>query len=157
MLYEVITEEVLSIADEIAILRRGEIVDMMPRSDVSSKGELAERMVGRDVALQMGREPMQAGEVVLELDSLAGHGLTDLSLDVRKGEIVAVVGVAGNGQKPLVETVTGLMPPEEGVVRVLGRDWKDFYAQPAWEETLAYIPEDRLGLATCPELVITSL
>jgi len=145
-------EEVLSIADEIAILRRGAVVDRMPRTDVSSKSELAERMVGRGIALQMGREPAARGEVVLELEGLSGNGLEDLSLDVRRGEIVAVVGVAGNGQKQLVETVTGLVPPEEGVVRILGREWRDFYAQPRWEETLAYIPEDRLGLATCPEL-----
>ncbi len=145
-------DEVMSIADEIAVLRRGRVVDRMPRSDVASKAELAERMVGREVLLSMEREALDAGDVVLAIEGLAGRGMHDVNLHVRRGEIVAVVGVAGNGQKELVETVTGMREPENGEVRLLGRPWREFFARPAWKDALAYIPEDRLGLATCPDL-----
>ena len=148
-------EEVLAVADEVAILRKGCIVDEMDQNEIGSKEDLATRMVGREVLLAVERHRAPMGETVLELDGLSGHGLDDVSLRVRQGEVVAVVGVAGNGQKTLVETVTGLTPPARGQVRLLGRPWREFYARPDWKETISYVPEDRLGLAACPELDLT--
>ena len=71
---------------------------------------------------------------------------------MRKGEIVALAGVAGNGQKELVHIVTGHKAPRYGSINLLGKSWKDFYDDVGWKDTVSYIPEDRLGLATCPEL-----
>jgi len=70
----------------------------------------------------------------------------------KRGEILGIVGVAGNGQKPLVETLCGLSRPEQGTVRILGQSWKDFFAHDVWAGALSYIPEDRQGLATCGNL-----
>ncbi len=144
--------EVMSVAHEIAILRKGEIVDAVDASEVKSRKELARRMVGKEVLLEVKKEPVAKGGEVLSINGLTSGSLKNISLDVRKGEILAVVGVAGNGQKPLVETVCGLLPPKGGHVEILKKQWKDFFSLYPSPSTLSYIPEDRLGLATCPGL-----
>jgi simple sugar transport system ATP-binding protein len=145
-------EEVLGITDDIAVLRQGQIVDTLKPSDVASKADLANRMVGREVVLEVDRRSTPIGEVVLEIKDVTSEGLHDINLNLRQGEVVAVVGVAGNGQKELVHTVTGHKPPRYGSITLLGQSWKEFYDGIAWKDTLSYIPEDRLGFATCPEL-----
>lgn len=145
-------QEVLSTADDIAILRRGQVVDAMKAGEVTSRAELARRMVGRDVVFQVEKAPVRLGRKVLEVKHLSGGGLREVSFDLQRGEILGVVGVAGNGQKPLVEVVCGLAPPLSGHVRILNRDWKRHYGQREKDEVVGYIPEDRLGLATCPGL-----
>ncbi|MEF2146010.1 MAG: ABC transporter ATP-binding protein [Desulfovibrionaceae bacterium] len=145
-------EEVLAVADEIAILRQGRIEGEFAESEVTSKADLACRMVGKEVLLEVEREPLEQGDVVLEIKNLNGIGLENINLSLRQGEIVAVVGVAGNGQKSLVEAICGLRKPPVNTLFIMGKRWRDFYAKPSWKNSLAYIPEDRLGLATCRNL-----
>ncbi|MDJ0621830.1 MAG: ABC transporter ATP-binding protein [Desulfocapsaceae bacterium] len=147
-------EEVMTIADDIAVLRRGAVVDSMPKKSVSSTAELAERMVGREVLLKVDRIPMEPRQMVLKVENLSHQHLQDASLIVRQGEILGIVGVAGNGQKPLVEVVCGLQQPQQGEVQLLGKDWQDFFASRKWKNGLSYIPEDRQGLATCRGLTL---
>jgi general nucleoside transport system ATP-binding protein len=141
--------EVMALADEIAILRKGVVVDRMEADAVSSRADLAKRMVGRDVLLRVDREPLEPKQTVLRIDGLSDEVLTDLNLLIRQGEIFGIVGVAGNGQKRLVEVICGLYPPAKGDVNILGRSWKAFFANQTWDASLSYIPEDRRGLATC--------
>jgi simple sugar transport system ATP-binding protein len=148
-------EEVLHVADEIAILRRGRIEGEFLASEVASPAELARRMVGRDVLLDVPREPVELERVVLDVRRLSGNGLVDVSFDLRQGEILAVVGVAGNGQQQLVETVCGLSRPQAGKVELLGHAWEKFYKFHDWDGALAWVPEDRAGLATCRSLDLT--
>jgi general nucleoside transport system ATP-binding protein len=145
-------DEVMAVADEIAILRKGAVVAEFDARAVHSKAELAREMVGREVLLQVEREPLETRQTVLRIEGLKADGLTDVQLQLRQGEILGVVGVAGNGQKPLVEIICGLRRPESGTVRILGRHWEDFFARHAWDGNLIYIPEDRRGLATCLDL-----
>jgi len=145
-------EEVMAIADNIAILRRGEIVDRVAASQVTSTAELAERMVGREVLLQVNRVPLEARQIVLKVTELKGDVLAGVSLELRQGEILGLVGVAGNGQKQLVETICGLTKPAKDSVRILGMEWKRFFQKAKWNNALSYIPEDRQGLATCQGL-----
>ena len=142
----------MAIADNIAILRRGQIVDSVAADKVSSTAELAERMVGREVLLKVDRQPLEPRQIVLEVTGLSDSALKDVTLNVRQGEILGLVGVAGNGQKPLVETVCGLKKPTKDRVRILGMDWVRFFKNPRWDKALSYIPEDRQGLATCQGL-----
>lgn len=144
--------EVMDVADEIAILRRGAIVDELPAATVHSKADLARRMVGREVVLSLDKAHVAPGRPVLEVDQLDAGPVREVSFSLCRGEILAVVGVAGNGQRPLVETICGLRPPERGQVNILGLPWSEFYSRLEWQGALSYIPEDRLGLATCPEL-----
>jgi simple sugar transport system ATP-binding protein len=145
-------EEVMAIADTVAILRRGEIVDSLAAADVHSPAELAERMVGREVLLQVDRIPMEPRQIVLKINKLQDEALSDISLELRQGEIIGLVGVAGNGQKQLVETICGLRRPAEDKVKILGMEWRKFFRKAEWQRTLSYIPEDRQGLATCQQL-----
>ncbi len=145
-------DEVMQLADDIAILRKGEVTATMPASDVSSKAELAFQMVGREVLLQVEKEPIEPKQRVLRVNGLHGDGLVNIDLQVRQGEILGLVGVAGNGQKQLVETICGLRAPSAGVIKILGREWAEFYARHDWDGNLIYIPEDRRGLATCLDM-----
>ena len=142
-------DEVMSIADDIAILKKGQVIDVMPSGQVSSSAELAEKMVGREVLLQVEKEPLDPKQLVLKVEGLTGNRLQDVSLEVRQGEILGIIGVAGNGQRPLVEMVCGLSQPKKGEITLLGMKWKRFFAKRSWDNALSYIPEDRQGLATC--------
>lgn len=146
-------KEVLAVSDEIAILRKGEIVDEFHESDVPNETVLANRMVGKDVILSINAQPVKPGGIVLDIAGLSGSGMENLNLTLHKGEVIAIAGVAGNGQKELVEVVCGLRKPEHGRVEILGLDWNKFYPRPPRKgKSLAYIPEDRQGLATCKYL-----
>jgi len=148
-------EEVLSLADEIAILRKGRIEGEFLASDVASPADLARRMVGRDVVLDIERSAVDQGRQVLDVRHLSGAGLDDVSFGLKRGEILAIVGVAGNGQQQLVEVVCGLSRPESGEVDILGQPWAKFFQSRDWKGALAWIPEDRAGLATCRGLNLT--
>ncbi len=147
-------EEVMAVADEIAILRRGRIVAAMAAADVASMAELAECMVGREVLLQVDRVPLEPRQMVLKVSELNDYGLKGVNLELRQGEILGLVGVAGNGQKQLVEIICGLRRPTGQSLRILGSDWTQFFRTAEWDKALAYIPEDRQGLATCQGLTL---
>ncbi|MFC1488756.1 ABC transporter ATP-binding protein [Thermodesulfobacteriota bacterium] len=145
-------DEVLEISDKITVLRRGRVVDSLNTPDVASKSELARLMVGREIVHQIEKQPMEPKQVILKVEALEDDVLKDINLEVRQGEILGIVGVSGNGQKPLVETICGLKPPQKGDVSILGQTWNRFYARRSWDGSLCYIPEDRQGLATCLNL-----
>ncbi len=145
-------EEVMAIADTIAILRRGAIVAGMAAAEVTSTAELAEWMVGREVLLQVDRIALEPRQIVLKVNALSDYGLKSVKFELRQGEILGLVGVAGNGQKQLVEMICGLRQPSGNSLRILGMQWDIFFRTAGWDKALAYIPEDRQGLATCPGL-----
>ncbi|HGY09101.1 MAG TPA: ABC transporter ATP-binding protein [Oceanithermus profundus] len=136
-------DEVLEVADRISVLRKGRLVGQVTRAE-ADKAELARMMVGRQVSFERTKPPARPGEAVLELAGVHvtnDRGLPALrgvDLRVRAGEILGLAGVAGSGQRELVEVVTGLRRPERGEVRVLGRaPWSRRRAR------IAHIPEDR--------------
>ena len=144
--------EVMAVADDVAILRKGEIVDTMDAEGIVSKEELARRMVGREVLLQVQKEPVDLGKRILNIRGLRTKALNGVDLDLCRGEILGVVGVAGNGQKALAEIICGFLRPEDGRVEIMDREWRRFFARSRSKQILSYIPEDRLGIATCPGL-----
>ncbi|SDL12192.1 simple sugar transport system ATP-binding protein [Maridesulfovibrio ferrireducens] len=145
-------EEVMAIADDVAILRRGKIDAEVPRDKITSKADLACRMVGKEILLEVNKEEVEIGDKVLEVKNMTGIGLRDISLDVHKGEIVAIVGVAGNGQQELVEGVSGLRKPPKDTIFIMNKPWRKFFAEMTWNNSMSYIPEDRLDLATARNL-----
>jgi simple sugar transport system ATP-binding protein len=148
-------EEVMELADDIVVLRHGEVVDRMKAKEVESRAELARSMVGRDVLLEVDRPEVARGETVMRARGLGRDHLHGVDFELARGEVLAVVGVAGNGQKPLVETVTGLARPARGSLEILGHPSRAFFSRREARNRLAYIPEDRVGLATCPDLDMT--
>ena len=142
-------DEVLEIADDIVVIRHGQVVDALDADDDISKSELARLMVGREIMLQIEKQHVEPKQIVLRARDLCGDLLKDINLEVRQGEILAIVGVSGNGQKPLVETICGLRIPQQGDVVILGQPWNQFYSRRSWDNSLSYMPENRQGLATC--------
>ena len=149
-------EEVMGIADQITILRRGRVIAHMTPENVESRRELARLMVGREVVLKVDKKPVVPGEVVLELRDCAGSderghpAFQQITFALRKGEILALVGVAGNGQSELVEAITGLRPIRSGDLLVLGK--MRHQNIPRSRKEMGYIPEDRLGVGSVPNL-----
>ena len=140
--------EVLQLADRITVLRRGKKVETVPRQGATELS-LARLVVGRDVLLAVAKDPGKPGAPLLDVQDL--HVLDDreleqvsgLSLSVRAGEIVAIAGVDGNGQRELVDAITGIRPPESGVVAIDGQDIAGKGVRVATEAGVAHIAEDR--------------
>jgi simple sugar transport system ATP-binding protein len=141
-------KEVLSIADRIVVMRRGEAVGETTPKETSEQ-ELATMMVGRKVQLEVDKTPAKPHEQVLEVKDLEvfddrGHKVVDgVTFDVRAGEILAVAGVQGNGQTELVEAITGLRPAAHGTVALEGRDVTGARPRRLFEMGVAHVPEDR--------------
>ena len=112
-------EEVMEFSDHVMVLRKGRVVDETSTAETTPK-ELARMMVGREVLFQIEKKPMNPGKAVLELSHIEALGdrglpaLTDISFQLRAGEIFSIAGVAGNGQRELAEVVTGLRRSTKG-------------------------------------------
>jgi ABC-type uncharacterized transport system ATPase subunit len=141
-------KEVMTIADRIIVMRNGRVTGERTPAETSEE-ELAEMMVGREVALVVDKGQASPQEVVLEVSGLtaADHRqqpvLRGVDLFVRAGEVLGVAGVQGNGQTELVEALTGLHPVSGGTVRVLGQDVTNAPPRTITQLGVAHIPEDR--------------
>ncbi len=141
-------KEVMAIADRIVVLRNGRVTGMTTPAETSEE-DLAEMMVGREVALVVDKGPATPGEVVLEVTGLRAvdqrqhEALRGVDLFVRAGEVLGVAGVQGNGQTELVELLSGLRLPSGGQVRILGQDVTGASPREITELGVAHIPEDR--------------
>jgi general nucleoside transport system ATP-binding protein len=153
--------EVKAVADRVTILRRGRSVATVPAADATLRS-LAVLMVGREIELGRRNGARDLGVACLELDGVVAEGdrgaaaVKDVSLTVRGGEIVAVAGVAGNGQRELAETIAGMRTPTAGTIRVEGHELQGGDPREAIGTGVAYIPEDRLGTGVAPSLSIAS-
>ena len=153
--------EVKAVADRVTVLRRGRSLATVPASEATPRS-LAALMVGREIELgrQDGRREM--GEPCVQLEGVSADGdrgvsaLKDVSLSVAGGEIVAVAGVAGNGQRELAETIAGMRPPTTGTIRVAGRRLRGGDPRASIAAGIAYVPEDRLGTGVAPGLSIAN-
>lgn len=141
-------KEVLAVADRIGVLRRGRMVGtVMP--DEATEQSLAELMVGREVILQVDKSEAHPGSVVLQVRGLTVNddrhqvAVDDLSLEVRSGEILGIAGVQGNGQRELVEALTGLRPVVHGEVTLEGENITGATPRKMTQLDVAHIPEDR--------------
>ena len=119
--------EVLAVADRITVLRNGKVAGTADPKTATQQS-LANLMVGRDVVFQVEKGPSHPVDTVIRVNGLGVDDdrgvrmVNDLSLEVRAGEIFGVAGVEGNGQRELVEAVTGMRPKEAGRVEILGVD-----------------------------------
>jgi general nucleoside transport system ATP-binding protein len=154
--------EVKAVADRVTVLRRGRSIATVQAAEATPRS-LAALMVGREVEIGR-RDPdrREAGDAVLELEQVSANGdrgtlaLRGVSLCVRGGEIVAIAGVAGNGQRELAETIAGMRPLTAGAVRVQQRRLRGGDPREAIAAGVAYVPEDRLGTGVAPNLSVAS-
>ena len=141
-------KEIKASADYCTIIRQGKYIDTVKVSDVDENA-LASMMVGRDVEFKVEKKEQEAGEVVLDVQNLHAKDYRDveilkgLNLSVRKGEIVGLAGVDGNGQSELVEILTGLRKGESGKVLLKGEDVFNKTLKELFDKGITSIPEDR--------------
>jgi general nucleoside transport system ATP-binding protein len=153
--------EVKAVSDRVTVLRGGQAIATVSAAEATPRS-LAELMVGRRLGEGVRAEPRAPGEVVLGLEDVwaegdrGGAAVKGVSLAVRAGEIVAVAGVAGNGQRELAETIAGIRPPTKGAVRVTGKTPRPGDPRAAIAAGVAYVPEDRLGTGLAPSVSIAS-
>ena len=141
-------KEITASSDNCTIIRQGKYIRTVKVSDVN-ENDLAAMMVGRDVNFKVDKKDMEPGEVVLEVDDLHAKDyrgveiLKGFHLNVRRGEIVGLAGVDGNGQTELVEVLTGLRKAESGKVTVLGKDVFNKSPKETFANGISSIPADR--------------
>ena len=141
-------KEIKAVADYCTIIRLGKYIGTVDVSEVTEK-ELASMMVGRNVTFEVEKPPQEAGETVLEVKDLHGVDyrgieiLRGLDLYVRRGEILGVAGIDGNGQTELVEIITGLRRAAKGSVRVNGQEICNQPPRVGFLAGVSSIPADR--------------
>lgn len=118
-------------------------------------------MVGRDVLLDFDKPKTKPGRTVLQVENLTVkndknlEAVRSLSLSIKSGEILGIAGVAGNGQRELAEAIYGLRNPVQGKVVLNDKTLRHTDVAQRIKGGVAFIPQDRRALATCPSLSIT--
>ena len=148
-------KEVMAVSDMISVMRKGKMIASMPKHRTNEQ-QLAQLMVGRGISATAPIDAgTAAGEVILAARNVTALGddgrqaLKGVNLEVRRGEIVGVAGVAGNGQKELAEVLTGTRARSGGVIEYDGHKLNRASARQLIEKGIAHIPENRMksGLA----------
>lgn len=141
-------EEVMELADRVVVLIDGKMAGIVNRVDTNPR-KLANMMVGRDVLMDFNIKPVESDELKLQVKNIVvkdNHGLEkikNLSFEIKKGEILGVAGVDGNGQAELAEALTGLMKIDSGEI-VIGDDvYKHIKPKKIYEKGMSHIPQDR--------------
>ncbi len=141
--------EIMAITDHVSVMRRGEMVATKETAKTSLE-ELAELMVGRRVLMHVEKGAAHPGEVVLDVKNLVWRDrkgtprVDGVSFQVRKGEIVGIAGVSGNGQSELLDVITGIAKATSGTVLFEGEDITDLNDPSILRRRgMAHVPEDR--------------
>jgi len=143
-------EEVFAIAGRITVLRDGRNIETWSRGEVT-EAKLVQAMVGR--AVDAGERPQaEIGEPVLEAERLTGGGFGDVSLTLRRGEILALTGAAGAGQTELTWALYGAAPVHSGTLRVAGRTVRFRSPGEAGRGGVLLAPGDRKAYGIIPAL-----
>lgn len=141
-------KEIKAVADYCTIIRRGKHIDTVEVEKVT-ENDLASMMVGREVNFIVEKDECKAGDVVLRIEDLVvkdNRGIPQvegLSLEVKRGEILGLAGVDGNGQSELIEAITGLRKIESGKVLMNDKDLANLTPKQIIDSKLSNIPEDR--------------
>lgn len=141
--------EVMAVSDRVTVLRKGRKVDTVETQN-TSKRDLAQMMVGREVLFELEKEKVDSGKPILEINNLHAKNdmgqmaLLGIDLAVPEGEIVGIAGVAGNGQKELMEVLVGIRKSEGGSVRMSGKDILRMSTKQIMNQGVGHIPSDRI-------------
>ncbi|WP_243146954.1 ABC transporter ATP-binding protein [Scytonema sp. UIC 10036] len=133
-------DEVMSLCDTVTVLRRGKVVANTTTQEITAQ-ELAELMVGREVALKLEKLAAIPGKVVLSAQGLCvkddrgAIAVRNVSFELRAGEVLGIAGVDGNGQRELADALTGLRTLMQGKIA--------FSSDSLSQRIVGYIPEDR--------------
>ena len=151
--------EIMEITDRMTILRKGKYMGVYETENVTPQ-EISRLMVGRDVVLKVEKDAAAPTDEVLRVRNLAYVNdwgkkmLDDISFSVRKGEILGVAGVEGNGQKELVDMLFGFSRPYQGTITVNGRSVIGMNQRQIREMHVSMVPEDRMIYGIAAEATI---
>ncbi len=141
--------EIMAVADRCTVLRKGKYIGTVNTSETSME-ELSSMMVGRQVSFKVDKQDRTPGEVVLDVQGLTvpsklhkNNAVKDVSLQVRRGEIVCLAGIEGNGQTEFVHALTGLERQSAGSITLCGRDVSRASIRQRSKDGMSHIPEDR--------------
>jgi len=140
--------EVMKISDRITVMRDSKYIDTVLKKDTSPT-KLAKMMVGREVLLEVKKKKMEAEEVILKVEDIYVPSdrelskIRGLSFSLKRGEILGIAGVDGNGQKELVEAITGLREVEKGKIHFKNTQISNMTPQFIRKTGIAHIPDDR--------------
>ena len=141
--------EIMAVADRCTVLRKGKYIGTVETKNTTME-ELSAMMVGRNVNFHVDKQPAQPGEVVLDVQHMTvaskvhnNNAVKDVSFQVRRGEIVCIAGIDGNGQTELVYGLTGLEPLVDGKILMDGKDITHASIRKRSVAGMSHIPEDR--------------
>lgn len=140
--------EIKSVADRCTIIRRGKKIDTVNVSDVTEQ-DLANMMVGRQVEFKVDKPEVELGDVVLKVEDLRVDDLDNrervrgLNLELRRGQILGLAGVDGNGQIELVDAITGMTNVKSGKIFINGKELQNTSPKEIINSKLLSIPQDR--------------
>ena len=141
--------EIMAVADRCTVLRKGKCVGTVETKDTSME-QLSAMMVGRNVNFHVEKKPCTPGDVVLDVAHMTvaskihkNNAVRDVSLKVRRGEIVCLAGIDGNGQTEFVSGLTGLEPLASGKISLCGKDITHASIRKRNTMGMSHIPEDR--------------
>ena len=141
--------EIMAVADRCTVLRKGKYIGTVETANTTME-ELSTMMVGRNVSFHVDKKPAEVGEVVLEVEHMTvaskvhkNNAVKDVSLKVRRGEIVCIAGIDGNGQTEFVHGLTGLEPLLSGRITLCGEDITKASIRRRNLLGMSHIPEDR--------------
>jgi simple sugar transport system ATP-binding protein len=152
-------QELFGVANRCTVLRDGRVVGESAMS-ATTKGELANLMVGREVSLRVEHSRRAPGATVLRTSGLSLSEpsgrvrLSDIELDVREREILGIAGVDGNGQRELVEVLTGMREPSAGEILIGESSFEKVSPQKFKKASGAVIPEDRQHTGTVLNMTV---
>lgn len=141
-------EEVFELCRRVVVLRDGHLVAER-RIAETNETELIRDMVSREVGEIHHKEPVQAGETLLEVDGLSGPGFEDVTISVRRGEVLGLFGLVGAGRSELAQAIFGRTRVTAGRMRLLGREYLPRNEADAMRRGIALVPESRRLQGLC--------
>nr|WP_314260224.1 sugar ABC transporter ATP-binding protein [uncultured Devosia sp.] len=135
--------ELFEIADEVSVFRDGRYIGTHASTDVT-RDEIIRMMVGREITQMFPKEEVPIGDVVLSVKNLTLNGVfSDISFDVRAGEILGIAGLVGSGRSNVAETLFGVTPASSGTITLFGKQLAVTNPQVAISHGMAFLTEDR--------------
>jgi rhamnose transport system ATP-binding protein len=151
-------DEVFEIADRVTVLRDGRLISSRPRAEIT-EALVVREMVGREMSDFFVRNPQPVEDTMLRVEGLGREGVfTDVSFEVRKGEVLGFAGLVGAGRTDVGLALFGIAPPDRGTVEVGGQRLDVHSPRQALRAGIAYLSEDRRALGlSLPQSVTANI